>query len=68
MRGPQLFAPSMLGLGEAETPITADKRLHGVYPALAGLRPNPALAGLLLSAILVRKFRTLYYQAGCHER
>ena len=27
MRGSQLFAPSVLGLGEAETPITADKRL-----------------------------------------
>ena len=45
MRGSQLFAPSVLGLGEAETPITADKRLRGVYPALAGLCPNPARWG-----------------------
>jgi len=34
MRGSQLFAPSVLGLGEAETPITADKRLHYATPKL----------------------------------
>ena len=27
MRSPRLFAPSVLDLGEAETPIAADKRL-----------------------------------------
>lgn len=34
MRGSQLFAPSVLGLGEAETPITADKRLCYALPKL----------------------------------
>jgi len=34
MRDSQLFAPSVLSLGEAETPITADKGLRYAPPKL----------------------------------
>jgi len=34
MAGSQLFAPSVLSLGFAETPITADKRLRFTSPKL----------------------------------